>query len=97
MLTLQAEYTVSRGVGLDPAADDMFMISPFFLDTMSGNTILDICNIQLQFELPHGKTNKMTCAPRKDSDQPGHSPSLIRVFAVRMKKHWVLNYLLSAQ
>ena len=24
----------------------------------------------------------MTCAPSKDSDQPGHPPSLIRVFAV---------------
>ena len=31
------------------------------------------------------------------SDQPGHQPSLIRVFAVRMKKAWVLSYPLSAQ
>ena len=30
----------------------------------------------------HGKTNKMTCAPSEDSDQPGHPPSLISVFAV---------------
>ena len=37
------------------------------------------------------------CAPREDADQPGHPPSLIRVFAVRMKKHWVLSYPLSAQ
>ena len=37
------------------------------------------------------------CAPSKDSDQPGHPPSLIRVFAVRMKKPWVLSYPLSAQ
>ena len=36
-----------------------------------------------QDELQHEKTNKMTCAPSKDSDQPGHSLSLIRVFAVR--------------
>ena len=43
------------------------------------------------------KPNKMTCAPIKDSDQPMHSPSLIRIFAVSMKKHWALNYLLSAQ
>ena len=28
------------------------------------------------------KTNKMTCASSKDSDQPAHPPSLIRVFAV---------------
>ena len=37
------------------------------------------------------------CAPSEDSDQPGHPPSLIRVFAVRMKKTWVLSYPLSAQ
>ena len=29
------------------------------------------------YELPHDKTNKMTCAPSEDSDQPGHPPSLI--------------------
>ena len=39
----------------------------------------------------------MACAPWEDSDQPRHEPSLIRVFAVHMKKHWTLNYLLSAQ
>ena len=33
------------------------------------------------FEPLHDKTNKMTC-PSEDSDQPGHAPSLIRVFAV---------------
>ena len=48
-------------------------------------------------EPAHGKTYKMACAPSKDSDQPGHPPSLIRVFAVRMKKVWVLSYLLGAQ
>ena len=35
-----------------------------------------------KFEPPHDKTNKMTFAPSEDSDQPGHSHSLIRVFAV---------------
>ena len=30
-------------------------------------------------------------APSEDSDQPGHPPSLIRVFAVCMKKAWVLS------
>ena len=45
----------------------------------------------------HDKTNKMTCAPSEDSDQPGHPPSLIRVFAVRMQKAWVPSYPLSAQ
>ena len=45
------------------------------------------------------KTNKskMICAPSEDSDQPGHPPSLIRVFAVRMKKPWVLSFPLRAQ
>ena len=36
------------------------------------------------------------CAHSKDSDQPGHPPRLIRVFAVCMKKVWVLSYPLSA-
>ena len=49
------------------------------------------------FEPHRDKTNKMACVPSEDSDQPGHPPSLIRVFAVRMKKAWVLSYPLSAQ
>ena len=47
-------------------------------------------------EPQHDKINKIICAPSEDSDQPGHPPSQIRVFVVRMKKHWVLIYLLSA-
>ena len=35
--------------------------------------------------------------PSEDSDQPGHPPSLIRVFAVRKKKAWILSYPLNAQ
>ena len=50
-----------------------------------------------QNEPPHDKTNKMTCAPSVNSDQPGHPLSLITVFAVRMKKHWVLSYPMSVQ
>ena len=49
------------------------------------------------YEPPHDKTNKMACTPSEDSDQSGHPPSLIRVFAVRMKTAWVLSYPLSAQ
>ena len=30
----------------------------------------------LPFEPPYDKTNKMSCAPSEDSDQPGHPPSL---------------------
>ena len=47
-------------------------------------------------EPPHDKTYKMACAPSEDSDQSGHPPSLISVFAVRMKKAWVLSYPVSA-
>ena len=55
------------------------------------------CGVCHLYEPPHDKTNKMACAPNEDSDQPGHLPSLIRVFAVRMKKVWVVSYPLSAQ
>ena len=41
-------------------------------------------------EPQHDRTNKLTCAPSEDSDQPGHPLSLIRVFAVRTKKPWVI-------
>ena len=53
-------------------------------------------NISIK-EPPRDKTNKMACAPSEESDQPGHPPSLIRVFAVRIKKAWVLIYPLSQQ
>ena len=49
------------------------------------------------FEPPYDKTKKMVCALKEDSDQPRHPPSLIRVFAVRMKKAWVLSYPLRTQ
>ena len=38
------------------------------------------------------KQNDLCAQPSEDSDQPGHLPSLIKVFAVHMKKHWVLGY-----
>ena len=63
----------------------------------SFDTIQKYNQTALTYEPPHAKTNKMTCASSEDADQPRHPPSLIRVFAVRMKKHWALNYLLNAQ
>ena len=39
----------------------------------------------------------MTCARSEDSDQPGRSHILIRAFAVRIKKPWVLSFLFSTQ
>ena len=52
---------------------------------------------RIKHDPAHEKTYKMACAPSEDSDQPGHPPSLIGVFAVRIKKAWILSYLLSAQ
>ena len=45
---------------------------------------------------PWQKQQNDLCAQQR-IDQPGHPPSLISVFAVRMKKHWVLSYPLSAR
>ena len=45
--------------------------------------LLSLELILILYEPPHDKTNKMACTPSEDSDQPGYSPSLIRVFAVR--------------
>ena len=44
--------------------------------------IIRVC-MQTTFEPEHDKPNKIICAPSEDSDQPGHPPSLTRVFAVR--------------
>ena len=49
-----------------------------------------------KIEPDHDKTNKVACVPSEDSDQPGHLPSLIKVFGVRLKKHRALSYQLSA-
>ena len=37
----------------------------------------------ITYEPPHDKINKVECAPSEQSDQPGHPPNLISVFAVR--------------
>ena len=39
-------------------------------------------NAQPELNMSQDKTNKIACAPSEDSDQPGHLPSQIRVFAV---------------
>ena len=59
---------------------------------------LSMLGTQLQgiHEPPHDKANKMAIDPSEDTDQPVHPPILIRVFAVRMNKHWVLSYPVSA-
>ena len=55
----------------------------------NGNNLMPPTN-----EPAYDKTNKVACA--HSVDQPGHSPSLIRVFAVLMKNAWVLSDPLSA-
>ena len=52
-------------------------------------------DIELNWPKPHH--NKIACVPSEGSDQPGHLPGLIRVFAVCMKKVWVMSYPISAQ
>ena len=50
------------------------------------------------YEPLHDKTNTMAVQPAKTQISLGiHPPSLISVFAVRMKLPWVLSYPLSAQ
>ena len=64
-------------------------LNDFILDSMRNvkNVMKCICAAYVDsrkkhFEPLHVKTNKMTFVLSEDSDQPGHSPSLIRVFPV---------------
>ena len=68
-----------------------------FLELIQNYLTLSRARMEPTNEPPRDKTNKMACAPSEDSDQPGLPLSLIRVFAVRMKKAWLLSYPLSAQ
>ena len=96
-------FLLVSGVGCDLCLWLFLVFSVYLLSTLTK----EIINYQIdctprprllpRTEPPHDKTNKMACAPSEDSDQPRHLPSLIRVFAVRMMKHWVLSYPLSAQ
>ena len=38
----------------------------------------------MSYEPVHEMSNNMVCAPRKASDQPAHTRSLIRAFASRL-------------
>ena len=66
------------------------------------NTVMKKLNLKIPsafccktVEPLHDKTNKLTCAPSEDSDQPGHPHSLISVFSDLMKKLWALSYTMS--
>ena len=71
------------GVGVGGGGGDQFYIGMFSLSYI--------------IEPAHDQTNNMAYALSEDSDQPGHTPSLISVFVFRMKKPWVLSDPLSAQ
>ena len=49
----------------------------------SSNRFAPIPDDSQTYEQKHDKTSNITFAPSRDSDQPGHPPSLITVFAVR--------------
>ena len=72
----------------------------FVLSCCSSNVLKVVIS---RFKPRHDKTNKVAVRPAKTqirlgrSDQHGHLPSLIRVFAFCMKKACVLSYPLSAQ
>ena len=69
--------------------------SPWFMKGLNKSNSEAFYWIYFWNEPPHDKTNIMICSPSEDSDELWHPPSLIRVFAVRMKAHWDLSYPLS--
>ena len=65
---------------------------------MFGNVVfLMLPLVKLTIWAASWQNQQNDCAPSEDSDQPGHPPSLIRVFTDHMKTAWVLSYPLSAQ
>ena len=83
---LRSSVTTWLCLQFNPSNFQYIIQSSIQLDTFT-------CKFQ-GFEPPHDKTNKLIFASSEDSDRPGHLPSLIRVFAVRMNKplslatHW---------
>ena len=67
------------------------------LTDQSGHAYIPIRYVRQIIWAATWQNQQNDCAPSEDSDQPVHSPSLIRVFTVCMKKAWVLSYPLSAQ
>ena len=62
-------------------------------------TLWCICSFQSirRDESQREETYLLTCAPTEDLNQPTHPHSLIRVFAVRMRKLYILGYPKCAQ
>ena len=78
-------------------------VKPCFLNFMvitayfSGVCIFRIFTVHKNKWAATQRNQQSDCVPSENTDQPGHLPSLIRVFAVRMKEAWALSYPLSAQ
>ena len=53
-------------------------------------------NDQYIYRLDYNGSDNI-CMPSKDSDQPGHQPSLNRLFSVHMKKQSIISYSLTSQ
>ena len=71
--------------GADQPAHRRSLISTFVVRCLDKiMSLVSISEISRLYEPPHDITNEKAWAPSEDSDQPGHSPSLIRVFAVRL-------------
>ena len=93
-------WEVSKNLRISEITLQFFFFFFFFyyLGSMQQLTeadlILQLCR---QIWTVSWQNQQTDCAPSEDSDQPGLQPSLIRVFAVRLKKHWVFSYPLSAQ
>ena len=66
------------------------------LSTFNNRHLYDI-NRRIIIWATTWQNQQSDCVPSKDSEQPVHPPSLIRVFTVRMKKAWVLSYPSSTQ
>ena len=59
-------------------ASRLWLLNPLLTHTPSGPVRTRMMDTN---EPQHDKTNKLTCAPSENSDQPGHPPSLMKVFA----------------
>ena len=66
------------------SSDGMFCLlclaSPFIILGFTAKEVIYLDGYNT-FEPRHDKTNKVVVRPSADSDQPGHPPSLVRLFA----------------
>ena len=64
-------------INLSTAGKDTELDGPITNGDISKSASGEQDNTSQVFEPQHDKTNKMTCVPSKNSDQPGHPPTLI--------------------